>query len=261
MRNKKLIIILIVVSCVTLLVVLNSVIFSVQNITAYCYNSDDAELSDTVVESSGIKKGGSIFTLGKEKIEKNVTEKVRNVKVINIEKKFPNSVSINYVKIYEYLRIQNGDKYYFCSNDGKIMRISDNPGLTTDIIELRLKGAISDVSEGDRFASESSSDVQLTSALLSALEQLGYHRESVEMIDFIDITKSQFIFIKMHSGVVLELQGTSNIPSKMRMAFSIYVNATEEDMRTRGTIIIPDGDGSGGAWSPKDRYEENIKQV
>lgn len=258
MRNKKLIVVLIVVSCVTLLVVLNSVIFSVQNISAYCYNSDDMALSQTVIDNCGIKKGGSIFTLGKDKVEKSIAENVHNVKVINIEKKFPNTVSINYVRIYEYLRIQSGDKYYFCSNDGKIMRISDNPGLTTEIIELRLASTLTDLKERDEFASESSSDVQLTTALLSALEQLGYHRESVEMIDFIDITRSQYVFIKMHSGVVFELQGTSNIAPKLRMAFSIYVNAAEEDMRTRGTIIIPDGDGSGGAWSPKDRYAENI---
>lgn len=257
MRNKKLIIVLIVITSITLLVVLNSVIFSVQNISAYCYNDSDAVLDSAVIENSGIKRGGSIFTLNKDKVMDSVSGGVHNVKVINIEKKFPNTVSINYVRIYEYLRIKKGDKYYFCSNDGKIMRISENPGLTTEIIELRLANDIEDLREGDMFASSSSADVQLTSALLAALEQLGYRREAVEMIDFIDITRGQCVFVKMHSGVTYELQGTGNIAAKLRTAQSVYVGATPEQ-RISGTIIVPDGDGGSAAWSPQDRYTENI---
>ncbi|MCI9031695.1 MAG: FtsQ-type POTRA domain-containing protein [Clostridia bacterium] len=258
MRNKKLIIVLIVITSITLLVVLNSVIFSVQNISAYCYNDSDTALDGSVIENSGIKKGGSIFTLNKDKVIESVTNGVHNVKIINIEKKFPNSVSINYVRIYEYLRIKNDDKYYFCSNDGKIMRISENPGLTTESIELRLASKIENTTEGETFASSSSADVQLTSAILSALEQLGYRREAVEMIDFIDISKGQRVFVKMHSGVMYELQGTGNIAAKLRIAQSVYVGATPEQ-RVSGTIIVPDGDGSSAAWTKEDRYAKNIE--
>ena len=258
MRNKKLIIVLIVITSITLLVVLNSVIFSVQNISAYCYNDSDTALDGSVIENKKKKKGGSIFTLNKDKVIESVTNGVHNVKIINIEKKFPNSVSINYVRIYEYLRIKNDDKYYFCSNDGKIMRISENPGLTTESIELRLASKIENTTEGETFASSSSADVQLTSAILSALEQLGYRREAVEMIDFIDISKGQRVFVKMHSGVMYELQGTGNIAAKLRIAQSVYVGATPEQ-RVSGTIIVPDGDGSSAAWTKEDRYAKNIE--
>lgn len=259
MRNKKLIVILIVVCSLTLLIVLNSVIFSVQHVNAYCYNADDEELEQTVIANSGIKKGSSIFTLKKDDVISSLNNSVYNIKVINVEKKFPNVVYINYARIYEYFQIAQDGKYYFCSNDGKIMRISDSPGLSSEIIALKLANPITNTQQGEKFASQSSEDMILTVELLSALERLQYHHEVVEMIDFIDISKSQYIFIKMASGVYMELQGSSNILPKMVTAFSVY--AQESTIKTTGTIIVPDGDGKECSWSPKDRYGEIMNKL
>lgn len=259
MRNKKLIVILIVVCSLTVLIVLNSVIFSVQHVNAYCYNADDKELEQTVIDNSGIKKGTGIFALNKNKVIENLNKNVQNIKVINIEKKFPNVVFINYARIYEYFQIAQDDKYYFCSNDGKIMRISESPGLSSEIIRLNLSSPITGTTVGDKFASDSSSEMTLATELLSALEQLNYYHEVVEMIDFIDITKSQFVFLKMTSGVFLELQGTSNILPKIRLALSLYVQ--KDEFKTSGTIIVPDGNAVDCAWSPENRYDKIMNKV
>ena len=50
MRNKKLIVLFSILAFVTLLVVLSSVIFSVQTVYASCYNDDDEQL-DAIVAS------------------------------------------------------------------------------------------------------------------------------------------------------------------------------------------------------------------
>jgi Cell division septal protein len=254
MRNKKLIVVLIVVCSITLLVVLNSVIFSVQNVTTYCFNAPyDEAFSNEIIQKSGIKKGGSIFTLDKDKVTYTLTSGVPDIKIINIEKKFPNTVSINFVKVFEYLRIEQNGKYYCCSNDGRILRILDSIENEDKLIELRV-GPIKEVNEGDKFASDSSSEVAITTELLSALERLDVYREAVELIDFIDIRKSQFVFVKMHSGVMLELQGTGNITMKLRMALTVFDNKYE--WRNSGTIIVPDGDGERASWSPESRYDK-----
>lgn len=261
MRNKKLIAVLIVVCSITLLVVLNSVIFSVRSVSAYCYNADDPELEQTVIEKSGIKKGGSIFTLNEKKVTDTLHRNVGNVKVINIEKKFPNRVYINYVKIFEYFRIHQGNKYYFCGNDGRILRISDVPGLSSATIELRLSTPISEsVREGDKFASQSDSEVMITCELLSALERLDYHKYSQDMFDFVDISKSQYVFIKTRAGIMIELQGSGNLTAKLRIALSLYENLSSDKL-TFGTIIVPDGDGREVQRSDENRYEKIMGKV
>lgn len=254
MRNRRLLIVLIVVGAITLSIVLNSVIFSVRKVSAYCYNADDEMLSRAVLDGCGIKEGGSIFSLNEEKVAAAVEEKVPQAKVINIERKFPDSVFINYVKVYEYLRVKKGGTYYFCGNDLTVMRSSENSGLTEDIIELRIASEITSLEVGKLFASADPADSTIIKALLSGLECLGYQREIVGMIDFIDVTRSQYVFLGMASGVKIELQGTANLAEKIRIALSIYrLDATQ---KTRGTIIIPDGDGSRGSWSPTDRYAD-----
>lgn len=254
MRNKKLLIVLIVVCSITLLIVLNSVIFSVQTVTTYCYNAPyDEEFNNEIVKNSNIKKGGSIFALDKKKVTQALTENVPSIKVVNIEKKFPNTVSINYVKIFEYLRIEQNGKYYCCSNDGKILRVLDSIENEDKLIEFRVS-PIKEVSAGEKFASDSSTEVAIATELLSALERLDFHREAVELIDFIDIRKSQFVFIQMHSGVMIELQGNSNITAKLRMALSVFDSKYE--WRNSGTLIVPDGDGQQATWSDEKRYDK-----
>lgn len=264
MRNKKLIVTLIVVCSVALLAVLSSVIFSVQNVTAYCLNAEDDEaLAREVIAGSGIKKGKSIFSLNKDKVTEAVNSNVDNVKVINIEKKFPNTVSINYVKVIPYLRIEKSGKYYFCGNDGKILFISDekeptsqealDKGYNGHIIELRLGKPIGDVDVRDKFADADSDELIITVELMSALERLGIYGEAVEIIDFIDLSKSQYIFVGMKEGVVFELQGANNLTEKFRAAYSFYSSADQE-RRSKGTFIVPDGDGRNGQYSPENKY-------
>lgn len=259
MRNKKLIVVLIVVCSITLLVVLNSVIFSVRNVTTYCFNAPyDESFSNEIIQKSGIKKGGSIFTLNKSKVTDTLTANVPDIKIINIEKKFPNTISINFVKVFEYLRIEQNGKYYCCSNDGKILRILDSIENEDKLIELRVS-PIKEVSPGDKFASESSSEVAITTELLATLERLDFYREAVELIDFIDIRKSQFVFVQMHSGVMLELQGSGNITEKLRMALTVFDSKYE--WRNSGTIIVPDGDGTQATWSAESRYDKIMNKV
>lgn len=65
MRNRKLIVLFSILAFLTLLVVLSSVIFSVQDVYASCYN-DENEAYDSAIASqevNGISKGKSIFLL------------------------------------------------------------------------------------------------------------------------------------------------------------------------------------------------------
>ena len=68
MRNKKLIILFSVLLALTLLVVFNSVLFSVQHVNAYCANVEKSEQATNVLKNHGIRHGSSIFFVNKKKV-------------------------------------------------------------------------------------------------------------------------------------------------------------------------------------------------
>ena len=145
MRNKKLIVIFSILLALTLLVVLNSVLFSVRTVTAHCFNYDDTiiendgkKLADKVIESAGIKKGSSIFLVNKEKTAANIVARQTGVKVVNIEKRFPNRITIHYAKLVDTFQVAMPRGYYICTNDGRIVEIVDKPLPVQNIIGLRM---------------------------------------------------------------------------------------------------------------------------
>lgn len=254
MRNKKLIIIFSVVCVLTLLVVLNSVVFSVQHIDAYCYNADDRELETTVVSNAGLKKGKSIFTVKEDKVISAVEHNVSNVRVRNIERKFPNRVCINYVKIFPYLELHRDGKYYVCGNDARIMQIGDAAANAETIIELKSDAPLSDAQIGDYLFREGDDDLRIVTEILSTLERFGYHQNMVEMIRLIDIRKAGYAYIRMESGVTVKMIGTDGIFDKLWYAMSIYVN-TDDAHKNSGTIVVTGGTNT---YTPENLYETEM---
>lgn len=247
MRNKKLIIIFSVICALTLLVVFNSVVFSVQHIDVYCYNAEDLELEQRVAGGSGLKKGRSIFTVNEERIAAEVERNVSEARVRNIERKFPNRVCINYVKVYEYLEVMRDQKYYLLGSDGKIMRVADVAADSAGIIELRSSAPLSGTATGEfLFTGE---PLRIVTEMLSTLEMLGYHREVVEMVDFIDIRKEGVIYIRMDAGVTIKVIGTDGIFDKLRMGWSIFIQ--NDSYKNEGTITVSGGTNT---YSQEDKY-------
>ncbi len=257
MRNKKLIIIFSVLCALAVLIVLSSVLFSVQHVSAYCYNADDAELERQVLENNGIKRGKSIFSLNKEKVVKQVESAVANIKVVNVEKKFPNRVFINYVKLFEYFEFTQDDENYYISNAGDIVRVG---GENNDkYIRLYTKGKSVSPSQGTAFKTDSDFDNAVFPIIVSAVEQIGTRGVVVELFEYIDFRKN-FIYLKTRTGVMFELQSADNATEKLRLAVSVYAGFTETaNERTKSGTLILTGDKTARAdYTPDDRYNNGI---
>ena len=148
MRNKKLIVLFSILAFLTLLVVLSSVIFSVQNVYASCYNAEDEAFDEIVAsnEINGITKGKSIFLLNESKAIEKIESNLSDVKVVNIQRKFPNQVYINYVKIFPYLAVETENAVLYASNDGKILSKGEKCESYPDYIKLIAASAPKNVS-------------------------------------------------------------------------------------------------------------------
>ena len=257
MRNKKLIVIFSVLCALAVLIVLSSVLFSVQHVSAYCYNADDAALEQQVLDNNGIKRGKSIFTLNKKNVADKVESSVANIKVVNVEKKFPNRVFINYVKLFEYFEFSQNDEKYYISNSGDIVRIGEQGA--DKYIRLYTKGKAVSPSQGEAFKTDSDFDNAVLPILLSAIERLGNRGVVVEFFDYVDFRKN-FIYFKTRTGITFELQSTDNALEKLRLAVSVYASFTEtaNERIKSGTLILTGDKEPRADYTTDDRYMNGV---
>ncbi len=257
MRNKKLVVLLAIFAVITTLIVFSSVVFSVQSVYAHCYNADD-EFLDSVVcerETSTIRRGQSIFLLNEDEIIESIEKKCSEVKVINVERKFPNRVYINYVKIFPSLVFETETQALALSPDCEILDKSDKQEYYPSLIKVISANKQLSEEEGAVAFSLESIDYLASKGICDAMIKMNLYNESVNMFEFIDLSRDEVIFIKTRTGVFFELQGgVQNIAEKVRIAVSVYLS-DETSYMNGGTIIVSTS-GKSASYSTADRYNK-----
>ena len=263
MRNKKLIILLCILFVVTLLVVLSSVLFTVQDVYGYCYNDDDEAFDKTIAQFdvNGLNRGKSIFFVNENEVIKAVESKYPEVKVVNVERKFPNRVYINYVKIFPYLVYETDENALLVSNECKILSTTSKQSSYSEFVLVKSEQSPSSVSVGSKLFSESTNDYKVVSQIMDVMERIEIYSKVVDMFEFIDVRNTGvngLTFVKMRTGALIEIQGgTKNVGKKLQLAISLYV--LNETKYMTGTIIVSEtSEGQIRAYydEDSDRYQE-----
>lgn len=125
-KNKILTIFLSVLAGITLLVVLSSTIFSVGEIKLEFKSQKNvlADASETeIISTSGLKKGTSVFLIDKTNMSKKLEKAYPYLKVLSVETKFPNKVTINVIERDEVFAFQQSEKYIITDSDLKVLKI------------------------------------------------------------------------------------------------------------------------------------------
>lgn len=258
MRNKKLIVFFSILCAVTLLVVFNSVLFSVRHVRAYCENVQNSTLAEKVLSAHNIKRTESIFFVNKKKVAERIERNVPGVRVLNVEKKFPNRIYINYVEVKPYLRLFYGDKSYFCANDMRVMYVEDGnkrlwsgaeedpfwssvPNEKRRVIDLKFTGDANNLAVGNVVSFSDKSTSAIVSGIFSALERLGYYESVIELFTEIDVSgqESQFTLLTTSTGMRWKIVGADNLAEKLRLGLSVYVSdKLSDDQKRTGTLVI-----------------------
>ncbi|MDE7394793.1 MAG: FtsQ-type POTRA domain-containing protein, partial [Clostridiales bacterium] len=276
MRNKKLIIFFSILCAVTLLVVFNSVLFSVRHVRVYCANVESSAFADKVLASHHIKRSESIFFVNKQKVAARVESSVPGVRVLNIEKKFPNRIYINYVEVKPYLRIFDGHNTYFCGNDLRVMYAEEGaknlwsgaesdpywsgiPAEKRHVINLLYKGDLKSTAVGSIVSFSDSTTAAIVTGVFSALERLGYYESVMELFTEIDVSGKDkpFIMLTTFSGMKWEIVSADNLAEKLRLGLSVFLSDKLSDAQKQtGTLVIGGNTasyrGSDGSLKPLD---------
>lgn len=127
-KNKIIIIICsVIIGIIALVVLFSFTLFAVRNIDVD-YRSNTVNLTTTkseLIANSGIKKGGSVFFQNKSKYINNLERKYPYIKVVNIETVFPSKLVLHIVERSEVYAVKDGEQYYICDNEFKVLRITD----------------------------------------------------------------------------------------------------------------------------------------
>ena len=258
MKTRRLVIIFAALMFVLLLVVLGSVIFSVKNVNAHCFNDTSAELVQSVADSGGDMRGSNIFLMSAKKHAARIDGEVEGIKVINIERKFPNSVWIHFVKIVPIFAVQCEDGSYIsvdndltvCETglDGQALRFGasvqafdENPQGV--LIPLKISGAPLSPAVKQPLALTGNQNSVL-SELVYALNRLDYiEYDFLRLIGAIDLSRtaseSGKLFLTMRQSEVknpgrpvqIEIWNSgAKLLNKMQYAVTLYEDYLRGDI-------------------------------
>lgn len=262
MRNKRLIILLSVVGVLVLTIIVCGATFLVRHIEAYNYYEVSSEYDAGVVAASGIKNNSSMFFIDEKKAIERIEKEYPNVGVINIERKFPDRVSINYVVYQNSFQYLKGDKYYQCYSSGKVGGTTSAP--VGGCFVVRPMGDVSD-KVGSYFQSRDGYDFDLVKRFIDYMYTVPLNDKQIaDCINFVDLTKSGYFYIRTRGGCAIEIRDTgSNFNALLNGAWSIYADPNPSLPISKATGIIRAEVVRTDPDNPKYRYayDENYDQA
>ena len=260
MRNKRLIVLLSVVTALVLIIVTCGATFLVRSVDAYSYYGDvviDGRNYDSlVIEAVGIKKNSSMFFLDETAVKNRVEDAYPNIRVVNVERKFPDRVSINYVVYENSFQYKNGERYYQCYASGRIGGSSD--GKMSGYFTLKPRAATF-TARGDYFQNADGPDRKTVDAFIRFMYTKGLNdRQINERIDFVDLTREGYVYIRTTAGCSIELAGgLSEFNDLMARGWNIFVDTNPDSpvtSRVSGLIKAWISRADGGAGTVKSSY-------
>lgn len=112
--NKRLIISFVCIAVFVLTLVVGAVVFTVNDVKILLQSDKNISFDKAqILETSGIKKGQSVFTIDKEEASAKIEKQFPKLNVINIQRIFPNKVRIDLDTRTGILKmpIENSDKF------------------------------------------------------------------------------------------------------------------------------------------------------
>lgn len=128
MKNKKLIAFLIVLIFLTVLIVLNSTLFTLQKISInWLTTKCEMEKYKDYTVADNISKGESIFLVNKKEITSKLEKKYPYLQVVSIETKFPNKIVIHSAERESVFAVKLSDnKFAVVDEKGKVLTLSNS---------------------------------------------------------------------------------------------------------------------------------------
>ena len=254
MKNKKLVVCLIIFACLVVLVVLSSAIFALSNVSVnFVYDSPSFEdKQQEIIDSADFAYGTNVLFLKKQPYISRLEKNFPYLKVLNIETKFPNKLVINCEERQEFFAVKLIDNTYaIIDEDYKILKKTSSFVNTQNNAILLDGTAFSGANqEGEFLSIDSSQENLMLNVMLSLREwDLSYTnlKQKIKKIT-VNYEEENNVLVEMHSGVQIKLINAKDRCSDMlNLAFSMY-DYTQKDYKSQGIIEVRIVNGSPKAF-------------
>lgn len=194
-------------------------VFSVRKISAVVKNADDAALCKKIQDSAQINSH-SIFFLDENKIISKISQAVPEVKVLKLERKFPDKLIIHTIKRSKVCYIKYDKVFYILSEDLTVIDIINTRPVNLSELIIQEDIDLSTAQKGCAITLHNTTQANLIN-LLDCINNIG--SEYFDLIQkIIYQRKTNDFFLKTTSGVVIHISFVDRLQEKVQIAFSLY---------------------------------------
>lgn len=214
--NKRLIIIFVCLALFVLTLVVGAVVFTVNDVDILLNSQENVAFDKAkILNISGIKKGQSVFTINSDKASANIEKQFPELKVIKIERSFPNKVRIHLDtrKAILKMKISNSDSYAVLDRELKIINIVNNDSEMYGEDKVVIINGYSYQGGNDalgNFINDNNNDINALKKIISTLETLKpvnvVNERFSATFDNIDIIQGKCISLKTAFGCSLVIR-------------------------------------------------------
>ena len=252
MKNKRLIVILCVLAFLTVLIVINSTLFTLQSVNINWLTTKHELLTIKDYEiTDEVDKGQSIFLIKKDEIANVLEKQYPYLRVVSIETKFPNKLVIHSAERESLYAVKlSDDEYAIIDERGKVLSLSNSSifaGTDGDLgakpIRINFESLsinIEDFVVGENVGSEFIKN--LLSNLSASLRQSSYipttSKGVFKTIDVVSQGTTNEITMQTRSGLNIKIKEIEKYTTeKLILAFARY-NTLHNDGVINCTIEV-----------------------
>ena len=238
--NKRLLGIFIAVAVAVVVIVVCCVMFLTGSVEVR--TTDNLTLEDetvnAIITQSGIRKGESVFAIDESEAVNAVEKANPTLKVVDIERKFPNNVYIYVTDRTGVFSLRLADGRYAVLD--RELKVTEILAENDDKLCILDGVAVTNVKEGYVL-----DDSQILLTMMKGAERCSFI--NARYYSFIRKTQvlDKEIWLTTNTGVIICLPISSNIDQSMINAYGYYLEHTSDTGKTSGKIVLSE---DGWVW-------------
>lgn len=246
-KNKTLALVLGILFALVLVVALGQSVFRVGKVELVAHTTTNylSTLNESsVLSSSKLSKGKSVFLLDRDEYAKNLEQAQPYIKVLSIEVSWPNVVKFHYAERTELYAISlNDDAYAYVDAEFKVLKVSKSSFVSTQQncikLDISLNKSSSEIEPGTFLDKTEFGDFL---NLKDAYSELGYSQSQMKaMISSITTQNNEdghTIVMQTFLGVKIQILNSGYYtPQKVALAYSMLDTLDPTEYCT-GTIYV-----------------------
>lgn len=218
-------IILIFLLLVTFVTLSFTVLFNIQNVTV---TANQLGLTQSVIDGTGVKIGDNLLRINTKSIEKKILAKNMQLDSVKVKRKFPNTLHIELGIGKTELIIKANNKYYYLSEGGRLIKISDTND-EPDVIQFAgMK--MDNMKLGDYINSSKDENYQTCKTILEAIEQ-----SKIEHITNVSLKDSSCIRLYYENRLEIKVGNIQELTYRLNVAREVI---SKLDTTDKGIVDV-----------------------